>query len=73
MPEVSLHLVTSRCPWWRCTPEALAAAGVAEPFWAFAWAGGQALARYLLDHPEVARARRVLDFGAGGGLAGLAA
>jgi predicted nicotinamide N-methyase len=73
VPEIPLHLVTARCPWWRSSPEALAAEGVAEPFWGFAWAGGQALARFLLDHPEVARGRRVLDFGAGSGLAGLAA
>lgn len=73
VPEIFLRLVTARCRWWRSTPEELAAQGVAEPFWGFAWAGGQALARFLIEHPEVARGRRVLDFGAGGGLAGLAA
>ncbi len=72
-PELRLHLVTADCPWWRSTPEALAALGVDEPFWAFAWAGGQALARHLLDHPSLARGLRVVDFGAGGGIAGLAA
>jgi predicted nicotinamide N-methyase len=72
-PELRLHLVTERCPWWRSTPEELAVLGVDEPFWGFAWAGGQALARHLLDHPELVRGRRVLDFGAGCGIAGLAA
>jgi predicted nicotinamide N-methyase len=73
VPELRLHLVTERCPWWRSTPEELAALGVDEPFWGFAWAGGQALARHLLDHPELVRGRTVLDFGAGCGIAGLAA
>ncbi len=72
-PELKLHLVTDACPWWTATPEELDLLGVEEPFWAFAWAGGQALARHLLDHPELVRGRRVLDFGAGGGIAGLAA
>lgn len=73
LPELRLRLVTPACPWWRSTPEALAALGVDEPFWAFAWAGGQALARHLLDHPALVAGKRVLDFGAGGGVAGLAA
>lgn len=47
--------------------------GVPPPFWAFAWAGGQALARYLLDHPETTRGRRVLDLASGSGLVGIAA
>jgi predicted nicotinamide N-methyase len=49
------------------------AEGEPPPYWAFCWAGGQALARYLLDHPHEVRGRRVVDFGAGGGVAGLAA
>jgi predicted nicotinamide N-methyase len=53
--------------------EALADAGVPPPFWAFAWAGGQALARYLLDHPHIIANKRVLDFGSGSGIVGLAA
>jgi predicted nicotinamide N-methyase len=72
-PELRLHLVTADCSWWRCSPEDLEVLGVDEPFWAFAWAGGQALARHLLDHPDLVAGRRVLDFGAGCGLAGLAA
>ena len=49
------------------------AEGEPPPYWAFCWAGGQALARYLLDHPDEVRGRRVVDFGAGGGIAGIAA
>lgn len=72
-PELRLHLVTERCPLWRATEDALARMGLEPPYWAFCWAGGQALARWLLDHPEVVRGRRVLDFGAGGGVEALAA
>lgn len=72
-PELSLHLVTEACPLWRATEPELARLGLPEPYWAFAWAGGQALARYLLDHPEEVRGARVLDFGAGGGVEALAA
>lgn len=72
-PELRMHLVTEACPLWRATEPELLALGLPEPYWAFAWAGGQALARYLLDHPEVVRGKRVLDFGAGGGVEALAA
>jgi predicted nicotinamide N-methyase len=72
-PEIRMHLITEVCPLWTATEEQAAAQGLAEPYWAFAWAGGQALARYLLDHPEVVRARTVLDFGAGGGVQSIAA
>jgi predicted nicotinamide N-methyase len=72
-PEIRLHLVTAECPLWRASEEEAARAGLVEPYWAFSWAGGQALARYVLDHPhEFARAR-VLDFGAGGAVEGIAA
>jgi predicted nicotinamide N-methyase len=73
VPEIRLHLITEACPLWTATEEEAAAQGLAEPYWAFAWAGGQALARHLLDHPEVVRARTVLDFGAGGGVQSIAA
>src|SRR3546814_10049216 len=72
VPEVRLHLASEVVPLWEATEEELAKQGLPPPFWAFAWAGGQALARYLLDHPEVVRGKRVLDFAAGSGLQGIA-
>jgi predicted nicotinamide N-methyase len=72
-PSIRLHLVTGECPLFRATEEEAARAGLVEPYWAFSWAGGQALARYVLDHPEVVRGRSVLDFGAGGAVEGIAA
>lgn len=73
VPEIRLHLAGEVVPLWHSTEAELAASGLPPPFWAFAWAGGQALARYLLDQPAVAAGRRVLDFGAGSGLQGIAA
>jgi predicted nicotinamide N-methyase len=73
VPEVRLHLASEVVPLWEATEEELARQGLPPPFWAFAWAGGQALARYLLDHPEIVRGKRVLDFAAGSGLQGIAA
>ncbi len=73
VPEISLHLASEVVPLWQATEADLARSGLPPPFWAFAWAGGQALARYLLDQPEVVAGRRVLDFAAGCGLAGIAA
>ena len=73
VPEVRLYLASEVVPLWEATETELAEQGLPPPFWAFAWAGGQALARYLLDHPEVVRGRRVLDFAAGSGLQGIAA
>jgi predicted nicotinamide N-methyase len=72
-PELRLHLADEITPIWRLTEEALAEIGLPPPFWAFAWAGGQALARYLLDHPEIVAGRRVVDFAAGSGIVGIAA
>jgi predicted nicotinamide N-methyase len=72
-PEISLWLADEVTPIWRLTEEKLGEMGVPPPFWAFAWAGGQALARYLLDHPDRVRDRGVLDFAAGSGLVGIAA
>jgi len=72
-PEVSLHLAAEDLPFFRMGEDELAAAGLGVPYWAFAWAGGQALARYILDNPGLVRGRRVLDFGAGSGLVGIAA
>ncbi len=73
VPEVKLHLATEVVPLWRKTEEELEAEGVPPPYWAFAWAGGQALSRYVLDHPEIVRGKSVLDFGSGSGLVGIAA
>src|SRR5690606_40418772 len=60
-------------PIWEATESVLAAIGVPPPYWAFAWPGGQALARHLLDTPNVVAGRRVLDFAAGSGLTAIAA
>jgi predicted nicotinamide N-methyase len=73
VPEVRLHLASEIVPLWRKTEEELKQIGVAPPYWAFAWAGGQALARYILDHPGTVKSKKVLDFGAGSGLVALAA
>lgn len=72
-PELRLHLADEVTPLWRMTEEALGELGLPPPFWAFAWAGGQAIARWLLDHPEEASGRRVLDFACGGGIGAIAA
>jgi predicted nicotinamide N-methyase len=73
VPEMKLHLANEITPIWQATEAELAQANVDPPFWAFAWAGGQALARHVLDRPESVRGRRVLDFGAGCGLLAIAA
>jgi predicted nicotinamide N-methyase len=73
VPEVRLHLATEVVPLWQLTEEELAAKGVPPPYWAFAWAGGQALARYVLDHPKIVAGKSILDFGSGSGLVAIAA
>ena len=73
VPEVRLHLAGEAHELWHKTEAQLAETGLPPPFWAFAWAGGQGLARYLLDHRETVRGKRVLDFAAGSGLVGIAA
>jgi predicted nicotinamide N-methyase len=72
-PEVLLHMADEVTRLWLRTEEELGQLGLPPPFWAFAWAGGQALARYLLDHPELVSGRRVLDFASGSGLVAIAA
>jgi predicted nicotinamide N-methyase len=72
VPEITLHLATEITPIWQATEDWLAAHNVEPPFWAFAWPGGQALARHILDHPSCVAGRRVLDFAAGGGIAAIA-
>ena len=73
VPELTLYLATEITPIWQATEDWLRETGTEPPFWAFAWPGGQALARYLLDHPETVAGRRVLDFAAGCGIAAIAA
>ena len=73
MPEIRLRLATEITPIWRATEKILARSAVPPPFWAFAWPGGQALARYLLDHRKEVAGRVVLDFGSGSGLVAIAA
>ena len=73
VPEVLLHLADEAHDLWLRTEEELAEIGLPPPFWAFAWAGGQGLARYVLDHPEAVLGRRVLDFASGSGLVAIAA
>ncbi|MEQ9519880.1 MAG: methyltransferase [Parvibaculum sp.] len=73
VPELRLHLATESDALWRMSEEDLTLTGLPAPFWAFAWAGGQALARYILDNPTLAKGKRVLDFGSGSGIVGLAA
>jgi predicted nicotinamide N-methyase len=73
VPELPLYLATSVIPFWQATETWLAQHNVDAPFWAFAWPGGLALARHVIDHPELVAGRRVLDFGSGCGIAGLAA
>jgi len=72
-PEIRLHLASEVTPLWHATEASLAKQQLPPPYWAFAWAGGQALARYLLDHRDVAAGQDALDFGAGSGLVAIAA
>jgi predicted nicotinamide N-methyase len=73
VPEIRLHLADEAHDLWKRTEEELTEIGLPPPFWAFAWAGGQGLARHLLDHPETVRNRTVLDFASGSGLVAIAA
>ncbi|WP_020576644.1 class I SAM-dependent methyltransferase [Actinopolymorpha alba] len=79
VPEIRLHLAADVMSLWERTEQAewtglpAASTEAPPPYWAFAWAGGQALARYLIDHPEVVAGRRVLDLAAGSGLVAIAA
>lgn len=73
VPEIRLALAEESLPIWQKTEYELGELNVAPPFWAFAWAGGQALSRYLLDNAALVAGRRVLDLGAGSGLQAIAA
>lgn len=73
VPEIRLHLADEAHDLWLKTEDELEAIGLPPPFWAFAWAGGQGLARHILDHPELVSGRQVLDFATGSGLVAIAA
>lgn len=72
-PEIRLHLADEATALWSKTEDELGQMGLPPPFWAFAWAGGQALARYILDNPSLVAGKRVLDFASGSGLVAIAA
>jgi predicted nicotinamide N-methyase len=72
-PEIRLHVADEATALWEKTEEELQQIGLPPPFWAFAWAGGQALARYLLDHPDAVDGARAIDFASGSGLVAIAA
>jgi predicted nicotinamide N-methyase len=73
VPEVRLHLADEAHELWHKTEEELETIGLPPPFWAFAWAGGQGLARHILDHPETVQGKKVLDLATGSGLVAIAA
>jgi predicted nicotinamide N-methyase len=73
VPEIAIHVADESVPIWLKTEEELGEMGLPPPFWAFAWAGGQALARYVLDHAESVAGKTVLDLASGSGLVGIAA
>lgn len=73
VPEIRLHLAEESLPIWQKTEDELGEMNVPPPYWAFAWAGGQALARHLIDNPALVAGKRVLDLGAGSGLTAIAA
>ena len=73
VPEIKLYLAEQSLPIWQKTQDELNEDNVPPPYWAFAWAGGQALARYLIDKPQAVRNKTVLDLGSGCGITALAA
>ena len=72
-PEINLHLADEAVALWQLSADELDQQGLPLPFWAFAWAGGQALARYLLDHPDIVSGKGVYDVASGSGLVAIAA
>jgi predicted nicotinamide N-methyase len=72
LPEIKLHLAAESLPIWQKTEDELGEMNVPPPYWAFAWAGGQAVARYLLDNPGICRGQSVLDLGSGSGISAIA-
>jgi predicted nicotinamide N-methyase len=73
VPEITLHLASKITPIWEATEAELARLNLPPPYWAFAWPGGQALTRFLLDNPDWVKGKRVLDFAAGSGLSAIGA
>jgi predicted nicotinamide N-methyase len=73
VPELALQLADPTTPIWALSEAELKALGLPPPYWCYAWAGGQALARYLLEHPAEVAGRRVIDFATGSGVVALAA
>jgi predicted nicotinamide N-methyase len=73
LPDLVLRLAVESLPLWERVEQELNTPEAGPPYWAFAWAGGQALARHLLDHPQLVAGRRVLDLGSGSGLVAIAA
>ena len=73
VPELKLHLANDATTLWKMTESEMKNTNLPLPFWAFAWAGGQALARYILDNPKLVKGKAVLDIGAGSGIVGLSA
>jgi predicted nicotinamide N-methyase len=73
VPEFRLWLASEYVPIWQATEDWLEQHNVDPPYWAFCWPGGQAIARYLLDHPGCVREQRVIDFAAGSGVSAMAA
>lgn len=73
VPEIRLHLATQSIALWEKTEEELERLGLPPPFWAFAWAGGQGLARFILDHPHIVAGQNVIDIASGSGLVAIAA
>jgi predicted nicotinamide N-methyase len=73
IPDISILVADEAVPLWHKTEEEIGQDGLPPPFWAFAWAGGQALGRYVLDHPDAVRGKTVLDLASGSGLVGIAA
>ncbi len=73
VPEIQLHLADEDLPLYRAGENELHELGIGTPYWAFAWAGGQALARYVLDNPDIVAGKQILDFGADSGLLAIAA
>ena len=73
VPELKLHLAHEALPIWQKTEDELGEIGLPPPFWAFAWAGGQALARYILDTPSTVKGKRIVEIASGSGMVGIAA